>query len=279
MRQPCYPAPFYVVTPSALGSGSAGGDQKGGLLDAVNGVRAAPPNKRITLWFEAEARVGQKGRICHRWWTRGRRPPGLCDLRYTWVHLFAAFRPATGDRFALVMPVVSTEAMNIFLHGFSSRLADDEHVVMVLDQAGWHRANGLRIPGNVTLVPLPPYSPELNPVERLWLYLRERHLSLRQLDDYDQIVDARCHGRNILTPGTYPFLVCVSIHQTSQRESSTALCGMSFQNQQRETANRSYGLGACPPPFGHRPERPTANFLATSGVFLQPPLYSCTKAE
>ncbi len=110
------------------------------------------------------------------------------------------------------MPVVCTEAMNIFLHGFSSRLADDEHAVMALDQAGWHGANDLRVPGNVTLVPLPPYSPELNPVERLWLYLRERHLSLRLLDDYDQVVDACCNGWNQLSPQriqslcSYPYI-------------------------------------------------------------------------
>lgn len=156
--------------------------------------------------------MGQKGRVCHRWWTRGQRPPGLCDQRYTWVHLFAAVRPATGERFALVMPVVSTEAMNIFLQGFSSRLADDEHVVMVLDQAGWHRANDLRVPRNVTLAPLPPYSPELNPVERLWLYMRERYLSHRLLDDYDQILDVCCQGWNQLTPErirslcSYPYI-------------------------------------------------------------------------
>jgi transposase len=143
--------------------------------------------------------VGQKGRVCHRWWTRGQRPPGLCDQRYMWVHLFAAVRPVTGERFALVMPAVSPEVMNIFLEGFRGRLLDDEHAVMVLDQAGWHRANELHVPHNVSLVPLPPYSPELNPVERLWLYLRERHLSHRLLDTYEQIVDACCHAWNQLT--------------------------------------------------------------------------------
>jgi putative transposase len=166
----------------------------------VNVAKETHPAKRITLWFEDEARVGQKGRVCHRWWTRGQRPPGLCDRRYTWVHLFAAVRPATGQRFALVMPVVSTEAMNLFLDRFSRQLAADEHAVMVLDQAGWHGANDLRVPPNITLVPLPPYSPELNPVERLWLFLRERHFSHRLLDDYDHIVDACCHAWKQLTP-------------------------------------------------------------------------------
>jgi putative transposase len=170
----------------------------------------------VTLWFQDEARIGQKGRVCHRWWRRGQRPPGLCDQRYTWVHLYGVVRPATGDRFALVLPVVNTEAMNLFLDGFSQQLDFDEHAVMVLDQAGWHGAKALRIPDNVTLVPLPSYSPELNPVERLWLYLRERHLSHRLLDDYDAIVDACCRAWNKLTPDrirslcNYPYIQQVS---------------------------------------------------------------------
>jgi hypothetical protein len=132
------------------------------------------------------------------------------------VHLFGAVCPATGARFALVMPMVSTEAMNIFLDAFSKRLADDEHAVVTLDQAGWHGSNDLHVPANITLLPLPPYSPELNPVERLWLYLRERHLSHRLLDDYDAIVDACCHAWNQLTPErirslcNYPYIQQVS---------------------------------------------------------------------
>jgi transposase len=123
----------------------------------------------------------------------------LCDQRYTWTHLFAAVRPATGDSFALVLPQVSTAAMNEFLAQFAATLAEDEHAVLVLDRAGWHRAKALVIPSNVTLVWLPPYSPQLNPVERLWLYLRERHLSHRLLDDYDAVVAALCRAWNALT--------------------------------------------------------------------------------
>lgn len=180
-------------------------------------ARQSHPDKRITLWFEDEVRVGQKGRVCHCWWMRGQHPPGLCDQCHAWVHLFAAVRPATCDRFALVIPVVSTEAMNIFLQGFSSRLPDDEHAVMVLDQVGWHGANDLRLPHNVSLVPWPPYSPELNPVERLWRYLRERHLSHRCVDDYDHIVDVCCRGWNQLTPErvrslcSYPYIQQINL--------------------------------------------------------------------
>ena len=87
--------------------------------------------------------------------------------------------------------------MQIFLDHFAAAsIGDGEHVVMVLDSAGWHRANALRIPANITLVPLPPYSPELNPVERVWLYLKQRFLSHRLLADYDAIADAACNAWN-----------------------------------------------------------------------------------
>ena len=82
----------------------------------------------------------------------------------------------------------------------AAMLDEDEHAAMLLDQAGWHGAHGLVVPGNVTLVPLPPYAPQLNPVERVWLYLRERHLSHRLLDGYDAIVDACCAAWNQLIP-------------------------------------------------------------------------------
>jgi transposase len=164
-----------------------------------------------------EARFGQKGRVCHRWFTRGQRPSGLCDQRYAWTHLFAAARPATGDAFALVLPQVSTAAMAIFLAQFAATLAEDEHAVLTLDRAGWHTARKLAVPDNITLVWLPPYSPQLNPVERLWLFLRERHLSHRLLDTHKAIVDALCQAWNALTPERirsltgYPYLEQIKV--------------------------------------------------------------------
>jgi transposase len=145
-----------------------------------------------------EARVGQKGRLCHRWWLRGRRPPGRRDKRFEWAYLFAAVEPATGAEVALVLPEATTRTMTLFLAEFGQSLPDDVHAVLVLDRAGWHGARALGVPANVTLVHLPPYSPELNPVERIWLYLRERFLSLRIFADYRAIVDACCAAWNRL---------------------------------------------------------------------------------
>ena len=134
--------------------------------------------------------MGQKGRLCHRWWPKGRRPPGRRDKRFEWAYLFAAVEPAAGADVALVLPEATTATMRLFLAEFAAGLPADVHAVLVLDGAGWHSARALTIPANVTLVPPPPYSPELNPVERVWLHLRERFLSLRVFADYRAIVDA-----------------------------------------------------------------------------------------
>ena len=67
-----------------------------------------------------------------------------------------------------MLPTVSTTTMTVFLRHFSATLADDEHAVMVVDGAGWHISHALLPPNNVTLLRLPPYAPELNPVERVW---------------------------------------------------------------------------------------------------------------
>jgi transposase len=80
--------------------------------------------------------------------------------------------------------------MQMFLEAFAMTIAENEHVALVLDGAGWHSSKTLCVPPNITLVPLPPYSPELNPVERVWLYLKERFLSLRLHNDYNAIVAA-----------------------------------------------------------------------------------------
>jgi transposase len=153
----------------------------------------------IALWFMDEARVGQKGRTGFRWWVRGERPRGLCDRRFEWAYIYAAVQPATGEDFALVLPTVSLAAMGTFLAEFAQTIPADTHVVLVLDQAGWHSSRRLCVPDSITLVPLPAYAPELNPVERVWLSLREPFLSHRVLEGYEEIVAACCEAWNSLT--------------------------------------------------------------------------------
>lgn len=165
-----------------------------------------------------EARVGQKGRTARRWWVRGKRPTGVCDQRFASAYIFGAARAGTDEAFALVLPFVSTAAMQRWLDDFAATLAPNVHAALVLDRAGWHGAASLNVPPNVTLVPLPPYAPELNPIERVWLYLRERYLSHRVLADHDAVVDACCSAWNALRAETgrvasltsYPYIERVS---------------------------------------------------------------------
>jgi len=149
-----------------------------------------PEVARVELWFMDEARIGQKGRVCHRWYERGVRPPGLADQRYDSLYLFAACRPGTDQAFALALPEATAASMEVFLAQFAQALEPGVHAVLLLDRAGWHTAHRLAVPANVTLMPLPAYSPELNPVERVWLYLRERFLSHCVEADYAALLDA-----------------------------------------------------------------------------------------
>ena len=90
--------------------------------------------------------------------------------------------------------------MNVFLEMLSKELGEHDHAVLIMDQAGWHKAKKLVLPENITILYLPPYSPELNPVERLWAYLRSHYLSNRAYDDYDHLLAASAEAWQHLTP-------------------------------------------------------------------------------
>jgi hypothetical protein len=158
-----------------------------------------PEAERVEPWFMDEARIGQKGRTTHVWYQKGARPRGLRQQGFASAHLFGAVCPERGEGVALVLPEVSTAAMDVFLAELGRAVPAGTHAALVLDGAGWHVSEGLSVPANLTLVPLPPYSPELNPVERVWEYLRDRWLSHRVLTaGYGAVVDAACAAWNAL---------------------------------------------------------------------------------
>lgn len=152
------------------------------------------------MWWQDEARVGQQGSLTYIWADKGSRPRAPRDQRYDWAYLFGAVCPARGIGAALVLPFVNAEAMSLHLAEISTQVAPGAHAVVTLDGAGWHQAGGrLVVPENISLLPLPPYSPELNPVENLWQFLRQNHLANRVFDTYTAIVDACCEAWNALT--------------------------------------------------------------------------------
>ena len=128
--------------------------------------------KRIEVWFQDEARVGQKNGITRRWARRGTRPSAPKDQRTASAYIFGAICPKEGKGAAIVMPRCNTAAMTAHLAEISGAVAADAHAVVLLDQAGWHTAKALEIPDNITLMPLPPRSPELNPTEQVWNHVK-----------------------------------------------------------------------------------------------------------
>jgi hypothetical protein len=113
------------------------------------------------------------------------------DNRHDSVHIFGAICAERGVGAAIIMPTANTEAMNEHLKEISTQVAHGAQAVLVLDGAGWHQTGGrLRVPENITLLHLPPYAPELNPVENVWEYLRANKLCGLIWDTYDQIVEA-----------------------------------------------------------------------------------------
>jgi transposase len=166
----------------------------------VQEVAQTHPKQNVQVWFQDEARVGQQGTLTRRWGLTGSRPTAIKQTEYEWVYLFGAVNPVTGDSSALLAPTVNTEYMNHHLRFISEHVGPEVQVVLVLDQAGWHLSKGLKVPVNITLLHLPPYSPELNPVERLWAYLRSHYLSNRAYQDYDDLFRTCGKAWNQLTP-------------------------------------------------------------------------------
>ena len=140
-----------------------------------------------------EARFGQQGTLTRVWARKGSRPAAIKQTKYDWIYLYAAVEPATGESTALLAPYVNTGTMNAFLEMLSRDCASrgpDDIALVIMDQAGWHVSNDLEVPANIRILLLPPYSPELNPIENLWHYMKSHYTSNRTYDDYDHLLDA-----------------------------------------------------------------------------------------
>jgi hypothetical protein len=142
--------------------------------------------------------VGQKNKITRRWALRGTRPTAPKDQRTASTYIFGAICPKEGKAAGLVLPYCNTAAMSLHLAEIAAAVAPGAHAVMLVDQAGWHLSDRLVVPPNITLVPLPPRCPELNPVENLWQFIRDNWLSNRIFRSYDDILEHCCHAWNRL---------------------------------------------------------------------------------
>ena len=121
------------------------------------------------------------------WAKTGSRPRAVRQTKYEWLYVIGAVCPSSGESVGLLSPVINSDIVNLFIKQFTKEVSHDIHVLLVWDQAGFHTSKNLNIPGNMTILPLPAYSPELNPVENLWHYLRSHYLANRIYADYDAL--------------------------------------------------------------------------------------------
>lgn len=152
-------------------------------MEEQAGVRA------VRLMFQDEGRFGRISDPRRCWAPSGFRPatPGQFVREYSYA--FAAVSPHDGVLDSLILPEVSAEAMSIFLAEVSAR-HPEEFILMVMDQASWHKARALRVPPNMRLLWLPPYSPQCNPAEHLWDEIREKWFANRVFPSLDAVEDA-----------------------------------------------------------------------------------------
>ncbi len=161
-------------------------------------------SKRIVFFFD-EGRFGLQPNLGRAWSLRGARKKSLVKPGYRNFYLYSSVSPLTGDSFILFLPWVNTEIMNLYLEKLSAAYPDKK-LLLIMDQAGWHKSKALQIPNNIEFYSLPAYSPELNPVEKLWLWLRRQVCRNRYFDSESKLMDALIKALRSLSKENYKTL-------------------------------------------------------------------------
>lgn len=146
-------------------------------------------NPKKEVFFFDESRFGTHSKVGHGWFKKGSRTRVKVKIGRENFYLYSAVNPRKGEDFSLFCPHVNTDCMNIFLEQMSKSLGNKE-AFLIMDCASWHRSKALKIPGNITIIYLPPYSPELNPVERFWQYLKDNLIKNRIYDNIKLLENA-----------------------------------------------------------------------------------------
>jgi len=161
-------------------------------------VNKTDVTKPVVVFFEDEGRFGRISREMYCWVKKDVVPSVARQMIREYIYAYSAIAPATGDCFSMIAPHCNTESMNCFLSQLANHYKD-YRIIVLLDKAGWHISQGIKLPANLLLIHLPPYSPELNPVELLWREIRKKHFHnkiFKSLDEVEKtlaIALAQCH--------------------------------------------------------------------------------------
>lgn len=148
------------------------------------------------MWSFDEHRVGLKPIIRKVWAPIGERPEAIVHHRYEWVYLYGFVHPQTGRTEWFIIPKVNVQWFNLVLENFAKQVAasQDKIILLVVDRAGWHMSEKVIVPPGIFIEPLPAYSPELQPAERLWQLADEPlvNKSFDKIDDLEEVLASRC---------------------------------------------------------------------------------------
>lgn len=151
--------------------------------------------------FQDEAGFGRINKPKRCWCPHGQRPLVPCHHIREYRYGYGAVEPATGDSFFLVLPYANTDWTNLFLRELSKAFPD-EMILLAADNASWHRSKGLEIPENIEFFYLPPYTPEMNPIEQIWKELRKQGFKNEIFATLEKVVDRLCEVIRSLTRET-----------------------------------------------------------------------------
>ncbi|WP_217555999.1 IS630 family transposase [Vibrio metschnikovii] len=150
----------------------------------------------VDVWFQDEARFGQQNTTTRLWAPRGTRPRAIKQQQFEYAYLFGSVCPARGIGEAIMVPWVNKEIMINHLAQISKATIKGHHAVVIMDGASWHTDDIAAQFDNVSIIKLPPYSPELNPIEQVWSWLRQHFLANQSFTNYNDIVEKVCHAWN-----------------------------------------------------------------------------------
>jgi transposase len=153
---------------------------------------------RCHVFFFDEGRFGLHPNVGRCWALTGQRPISIVNPGYKNFYVYSAVAPRSGKSFHLILPWVNTKVMSLYLRKMSAEYPNDK-IIMIMDQAGWHGSRDLSCPDNISIKFLPAYSPELNPVERLWQWLRRHVCRNRFFPSLDAMINALCESLNNLS--------------------------------------------------------------------------------
>lgn len=144
---------------------------------------------KVDIWFQDEARFGQQNTTTHIWAEKGTRPRVVQQQQYIYAYLFGAVCITNGKTEALITPFSNMTVMKDHLALISKATATDRHAVVIMDGASWHQEYLDKDFPNLSIIHIPPYSPELNPIEQVWSWMRQNEIANRAFNGYEDIVD------------------------------------------------------------------------------------------